>query len=88
MSDRQKTKEEYVAAAMLLGVNYDEQINTFYKLELDEPPGAVPWEVDADTMEPLDAQEINRRYMAREGTKDIASYDDFEGEFYPTGKLP
>lgn len=87
MSERQKTKEEYEAAALLLGVIYDDQINTFYKLRLDEPPGTIPWEVDADTMEPLDVQEINRRYLDREGVKDIASYDPFD-EFNPTGKLP
>lgn len=84
MTDRKKTREEYEATAMLLGMIYDEQINTFYRLggastDVMNIGGTVQDECDADTMELLSAEAVNDRYIASAKTEDIASYDHGDG---------
>lgn len=62
MTERKLTDEEYEAQGMLLGLSYDRSIHTFYDplftlMKDDE-------ELDADTLEPLKNEEINRRVEA------------------------
>jgi hypothetical protein len=58
-----RTREEYQATAMLLGADwrYDRLTNTFWHLGDDQ----VTEEVDADTMEPLSAEELLRRHQEK-----------------------
>lgn len=55
-----RTKEEYDAAAMLLGMHYDRVLNAFVKIP-DNPRLAISW-FDADTMEPLAEDDRNFRH--------------------------
>lgn len=56
---RVKTKEEYEAQALLLGMEYWEDTHVF----------AVPLceEIDADTLEPVSLEEVDRRARAYYG---------------------
>lgn len=73
---RQKTLAEYQATALLLGMFYDAQINTFYRLvDGTGLNSRVVGEVDADTMEPLPAGEADRRYIEASSMKDHVSLD-------------
>ena len=79
---RQKTEAEYQATALLLGMFYDRQINTFYRTTGDPEAGLIgniEYECDADTLAPLSDKEINDRYEQSAKTQDIASYDHGDG---------
>ena len=80
-----RTLEEYKAQAMLLGMFYDKQINTFYQwISETDPTTADLKEVDADTMEPLTDEQITERQQEWKRRTDIKSSDDFA----PSARLP
>lgn len=75
---RQKTKAEYEATALLLGMIYDEQINTFYRTNGDHKAGMIGTitdECDADTMKPLSEEEVSQRYADNLKLEPIVSAD-------------
>lgn len=57
-----KTLEEYKAEALLLGMQYDRKIHTFFVVD-DSYHGFV--EFDADTMEPLSFDDVQDRYKRK-----------------------
>lgn len=51
-----KSYKEYVATAMLLGMDYDEQSHTFHCYDAIKAE-----EIDADTLEPVPMDEVTQR---------------------------
>jgi len=64
MADRPKSYEEYRAVAMLLGRRYDRDTHTFYRFGLGFANEA---DIDADTLEPLTADQLADRMACHAG---------------------
>lgn len=50
------TKDEHHTRAMLLGLEYDYRTNAYFSIHVDNIR-----EIDADTLEPCDQNEVRRR---------------------------
>lgn len=62
-----RTKEEYRAAALLLGMNYDPRTHTFYVMNWEQDLNKdVVAEFDADTMERLSDAQLRERHSQYE----------------------